>query len=80
MVKEATTVSRSKNSKAAAPLRKIVEILRVASDAYDSQRVKLECGHEASASSGAIYKARCARCRREQSTAHAQAAGAGPAS
>lgn len=76
MVQEAATVSGSKSGTGAAALRKIVEVLRVDSDAYDSQRVKLECVNEASASSGAIYEARCVRGRREQSTAYAQEAGA----
>lgn len=44
-------------------LRKIIEVLRPATDAFGTQRVKLECGHEASASSGAIYRARCLKCR-----------------
>ena len=57
---------RSRESKATAPLRRIVEVLKAATDIYGSQRVKLECGHEASASGGAIYKARCTRCRREE--------------
>ena len=45
------------------PLRRIVEVLRHADDALGTSRVRLECGHEGRASSGAIYKARCRRCR-----------------
>ncbi len=70
---------RSRESKATAPLRKIVEVLRPAADAYDTQRVRLECGHEVSASSGAIYKARCTKCQRELDEA-TSAAAAGPVS
>jgi hypothetical protein len=60
-----------KQHKTTAPLRKIIEVLRPATDAFGTQRVKLECGHEASASSGAIYRARCLKCRhtRTDSTA-----------
>lgn len=67
-------MGKSKSSKATAPLREIVQVLRVAADAYDTQRVRLECGHEVSASSGAIYKARCTRCRRELDEASSAAA------
>ena len=46
------------------PLRLIVEVLRQADDAFGTSRVLFECGHEGRASSGAIFKARCRRCRR----------------
>lgn len=46
------------------PLRRIVEVLRHADDAFGTSRVLLDCGHEGRASSGAIFKARCRRCRR----------------
>jgi hypothetical protein len=45
------------------PLRRIVEVLRHADDVFGFSRVKFECGHEGSVSSGAIYKGRCRRCR-----------------
>ncbi|MEI2713934.1 MAG: hypothetical protein V9G04_11775 [Nocardioides sp.] len=45
------------------PLRRIVEVLRHAGDAFGTSRVRFECGHEGSVSSGAIYKGRCRRCR-----------------
>lgn len=45
------------------PLRRIVEVLRHADDAFGTSRVRFECGHEGSVSSGAIYKGRCRRCR-----------------
>lgn len=45
-----------------APLRKITEVLRPASDVYGRQTVRLECGHEARASDNAIYRARCPEC------------------
>jgi hypothetical protein len=51
-----------RNYKAHAPLRKIVCVLRPATSTFGKQRVALECGHEASASSGAIYRARCLKC------------------
>lgn len=47
------------------PLRRIVEFVRPARDAFDTARVVFECGHEGSVSSGAIYKGRCRSCRRE---------------
>lgn len=46
------------------PLRRIVDVLRHADDAFGTSRVLFECGHEGRASSGAIFKARCRRCRR----------------
>jgi hypothetical protein len=45
------------------PLRRIVEVLRHADDAFGTSRVLFECEHETRASSGAIFKARCLRCR-----------------
>jgi hypothetical protein len=47
------------------PLRRIVEFVRPARDAFGNARVWFECGHEGSVSSGAIYKGRCRSCRRE---------------
>lgn len=49
------------------PLRRIVEVLRHADDAFGTGRVLFECGHEGRASSGAIFKARCRRCRPDPS-------------
>lgn len=45
------------------PLRRIVEFVRPAVDVFGTARVRFECGHEGSVSSGAIYKGRCRRCR-----------------
>lgn len=45
-----------------APLRKILERLVGAPDAYSRQKVRLECGHEIWCSAAAIYRARCILC------------------
>jgi hypothetical protein len=47
------------------PLRKIVRVVHHADSIYGKQRVELECGHEVSVSSGAIYKGRCRWCKKE---------------
>jgi hypothetical protein len=44
-------------------LCRIVEVLPHADDAFGTSRVRFEGGHEASVSSGAIYKGRCRRCQ-----------------
>ena len=41
----------------------IAEVLPHADDAFGTSRVRFEGGHEASVSSGAIYKGRCRRCQ-----------------
>lgn len=51
------------------PLRRIVEVLRHAEDAFGTSRVRFECGHEGRASSSATYKARCRRCRPDPAVA-----------
>jgi hypothetical protein len=48
--------------KSTAPLRRIVYVIRHASSAWGAMRVRLECGHDASASASAIYRARCLKC------------------
>lgn len=45
------------------PLRRSIEVLRHADDAFGTSRVRFECAHKRSVSSGAIYKGRCRRCR-----------------
>lgn len=61
------------------PLRRIVEIVRPALDVFGSARVRFECGHDGSVSSGAIYKGRCRKCRSgstpSRSTTHRCGAG-----
>lgn len=47
----------------AGPLRRIVDVVRLASGVFGSARVRFECGHEGTVSSGAIYKGRCRKCR-----------------
>lgn len=47
------------------PLRKITEVLTNARTIYDTQLVRLECGHEVSCSSRATNKARCRYCQKE---------------
>lgn len=48
---------------APAPLRRIVEVVRPASDLFGKAAVVFECGHSGQVSSGAIYKGRCRLCR-----------------
>lgn len=50
-------------AQSAGPLRRIVEVVRPARDVFGCARVRFECGHEGSVSSGAIYKGRCRLCR-----------------
>lgn len=50
----------------AAPLRKIVAELVPGADGFSSRKVELECGHTAWCSAGAIYRARCRKCRTAQ--------------
>lgn len=40
--------------------------MRPAREVFDTARVRFECGHEGSVSSGAIYKVRCRSGRREE--------------
>jgi len=44
------------------PLRKIVERLIAARGTYSSEKVLLECGHEAWCGSNVIYRTRCSKC------------------
>lgn len=51
-------------AKRRAPLRKIVGVWKRAVSRMDWQGVDLECGHTASASYGAMFRARCIECMR----------------
>lgn len=55
---------KRREEKRKAPLRKIVSVWKDAANRYDWQGVTLECGHTASASSRAFFRARCVECLR----------------
>jgi hypothetical protein len=46
------------------PLRAIVGTIRADTGIFDRARVRLECGHEADATRGAV-RARCCACKRD---------------
>ncbi len=55
--------SYNKNSpKHGAPLRKIVEVLRVTSNMFEQDYVILECGHKTH--SNGAFRARCVECKK----------------
>ncbi len=58
-----------------APLRRIVEEIIPASDAFGRRHVLLECGHRVACSGAAIYRARCRHCRREVERLRAELGG-----
>jgi len=58
-------MSRKAIPKVNYPLKKIKQVARFADSVFGKQRVILECGHEISCSSGAIYRARCYKCGKE---------------
>lgn len=49
--------------KGSAPLKKIVEVLKVSTDMFGQNRVLLECGH--TANSNGANKARCLKCKKK---------------
>lgn len=46
-----------------APLRKIIQVIRVGDGWMNLDKVKLECGHQVR--SNATYQARCLQCKNE---------------